>query len=125
MQKAQFEINGNIFSIEFKNSPTAQYVYKKLPIAGNVQRWGDEIFFDIPFIDIPKDDSTTQYLEEGDIALWTKGSALAIFFGPTPESHEDQIYSPDPVVVIGKVLGDLAKLKDTVEGDFIFINPEV
>ncbi len=123
MRKAEFEINGNTFTVEFNDTDTAQYIFSKLPLAGNIQRWGDEIFFDVPFTIANAEKNSKTELEIGDIAMWAQGSAIAIFFGPTPTSHKDQILSPDPVSVFGKVIGDLEKLKDTVEGDFIYINP--
>lgn len=123
MRKAEFEINGDTFSVEFNNSKTAEYIFSKLPLAGNIQRWGGEIFFDVPFIDLQVEKNAKTELEKGDIAMWTQGSAIAIFFGPTPISHQDEIQSPDPVNVFGKIIGNLEKLDDTVEGDFIYINP--
>jgi hypothetical protein len=123
VRKAQFEINGNTFTVEFDDNETSHYVFSKLPLAGNIQRWGDEIFFDVPFIDLQIAPDAKTELESGDIAMWTQGSAIAIFFGPTPISHQDEIRSEDPVNVFGKVIGDLEKLKDSVEGDFIYITP--
>lgn len=123
MRKAEFEINGNTYTVEFKDTKTAEYVFSKLPLAGNIQRWGDEIFFDVPFIDLKVEKNAKTDLEKGDIAMWTQGSAIAIFFGPTPISHRDEIKSPDPVNVFGKIIGDLEKLNDSVEGDFIYFAP--
>ncbi len=99
---------------EFNESATAHEVLKALPITGKAARWGDEIYFTVSVSAGPED--PTEIVQPGDIAFWPPGSALCIFWGPTPASHGDEIRPASPVNVIGRISGDLSALDGVSEG---------
>ena len=93
---------GNITAeATLNDSKTAQMVYNALPIAGEAQIWGDEIYFDSP-VQAPEENGKLT-VELGDIALWLEGPALCIFLGKTPMSLGNEIRPASVVNVIGKI----------------------
>lgn len=76
-------------SAELNNSDTAARIAAALPIEATVNRWGDEIYFEIPVSATAQAD-TRQDVEIGDLAYWPPGKALCLFFGPTPVSQPGQ-----------------------------------
>ena len=96
-------------------SPTAAAIAATLPINGNGQRWGKEIYFKIP-ITAELESDARDVLNPGELGYWPTGNAFCIFWGPTPASHTDEIRAASPVNIIGKVNGDLSLL-DHIESN--------
>ncbi len=93
---------GNIEADAILNeSKTARKVYESLPISGEANLWGDEIYFDVDFLADEENGKLT--VAPGDIALWLEGPALCIFLGKTPVSRGNEIRPASVVNVIGKI----------------------
>jgi hypothetical protein len=86
------------------DTATAKAIQAALPLTGRASTWGDEIYFDCG-LSLSEEDAQT-VVEVGDLAYWPPGSALCIFFGPTPASRGDEIRAASPVDVFGRVEGD-------------------
>ena len=67
---------------EINGSETAQKIWKTLPIEGNVNIWGEDIYFSIS-VKVGLENAKAVVLE-GDLGYWPPGNAFCIFFGPTP-----------------------------------------
>ena len=91
------------------DSTTAGAVWDALPITGRVQTWGDEIYFPIP-VDAAEAPDAAETVDKGTVAYWPPGSALCLFWGPTPMSRGDEIRPASAVNVIGAIDGDPAVL---------------
>ena len=104
---------------ELNNTETAQAIWQALPIKGRVSLWGDEIYFSIP-VNLQLEEGQ-KVVSIGDLGYWPDGSALCIFFGPTPASRGDEIRPASPVTVFGKVIGDARVFKKAAEGTRITI----
>ena len=91
------------------DSRTAQLVIDALPITGCVQTWGDEIYFPIP-VSASNDETAAEVVEKGAIAYWPPGSALCLFWGPTPASRGDEIRPASAVNVCGTIDDDATEL---------------
>ena len=100
---------------QLNDSPTAAAIAATLPINGNGQRWGKEIYFKIP-ITAELESDARDVLNPGELGYWPTGNAFCIFWGPTPASHTDEIRAASPVNIIGKVNGDLS-LFDHIESN--------
>ncbi len=87
------------------DSTTADAVWDALPITGRVQTWGDEIYFPIP-VDAEEAPDAAETVDKGAVAYWPPGSALCLFWGPTPMSRGDEIRPASAVNVIGAIDGD-------------------
>ena len=100
---------------ELNNNMTAEKIWQLLPIEGQVNTWGDEIYFSIGE-NIELEKNADEVVSMGDLAYWPPGKAFCIFFGTTPASHGNDIRAASPVNVFGKVVGDPTVLKQVSSG---------
>lgn len=100
---------------ELNDSPTAQLIWKSLPIEGAANTWGDEIYFSIP-VEAELEQTAREEMEKGELGYWPPGSAFCIFFGPTPASRAGEIRAASPVNPIGKAIGDAEVFKHVKGG---------
>jgi hypothetical protein len=98
--KAEAELNG---------TKTAEAFWEALPISAQANLWGDEIYFSIP-VTMPLENGQ-EVVQMGDLGYWPPGTALCIFFGPTPVSRKGEIRPASPVNIVGKISGDTAQFK--------------
>ena len=106
---------------ELNDSPTAQQIAAALPITGQANTWGDEIYFEIPVI--AKQEATARpEVEVGELGYWPVGHAFCIFFGPTPVSTDDRPRAYSPVNILGRVVGgDATQLRNVRDGSLVRI----
>jgi hypothetical protein len=90
-------------------SPTADAVWDALPIKGSAQRWGEEVYFEVP-LDLPLEKGARTEAAVGEIGYWPEGRAIALFFGPTPASTGAAPVAASPVNVFGRITGDATRL---------------
>jgi hypothetical protein len=100
-------------------SQTSDKIWDALPVEARGKIWGDEIYFDI-FIEINREDAKT-IVDKGDICYWPLGSAMCLFFGPTPLSIKGEIKAASPVNIVGKMEGDSEILKGFSAGDTVVV----
>ena len=112
-----------MLSAELNDSDTAARIAAALPIQATVNRWGDEIYFEIPVSATAQADAR-QDVEVGQVAYWPPGKALCLFFGPTPVSRGLQPRAASPVNVVGKLLGDPSLLRGVRDGDSVMVTAE-
>ncbi len=105
------------------DTKTARMVFKALPITGEANLWGDEIYFYVLLETELENGKETVAL--GDIAYWPKGPALCIFLGKTPISRGNEIRPASAVNVIGKIKDITTLLKKVKDGEKITIKKEV
>ena len=110
-----------ILQAELNESPTAQEIWKKLPLEGCANAWGDEIYFAVPVVMNQEPDARAE-VEVGELGYWPVGRAFCIFFGPTPVSTDERPRAYSPVNVIGQVQGDATLFKLVRDGDFVRID---
>jgi hypothetical protein len=104
-----------VLRAELDDSQTSNAVYDKLPIKGSGNRWGDEIYFEIP-VEASLEASASEEVDVGALGYWPPGKAFCIFFGPTPVSTSEKPRAASPVNRIGKVVEDVSGLKDVPHG---------
>jgi hypothetical protein len=102
-------------------SPTAEAIIAALPLTGQANTWGEEIYFEIP-VDMPQEPDARTEVEVGDLGYWPAGNALCIFFGPTPVSNGEKPKAYSPVNPIGYVTGDARLFRAVRDGDEIRIS---
>ncbi len=107
-------------SAALDDSPTADAVWNGLPITGQVQTWGDEIYFPIP-IEAAEAEDAQATVDKGAVAYWPPGSALCLFWGPTPMSRGNEIRPASPVNVLGAIDGDPTVLRRAANGAEIVV----
>lgn len=105
------ELNGYL-----NDSPTAQALADALPITGEAQLWGEEIYFPVPRVVAKLDDTARVTVDVGDIGYWPTGRALCFFFGLTPASVPGEIRPASAVNWVGRLIDDPCCLKLVPEG---------
>ena len=106
-----------------KNPQTSEAIQNALPFEGAANVWGDEVFFDIPVT--AKEEDSQKVMEVGDIAFWPLGSAMCVFFGPTPVSEGDEPRAYSPVNLFARVMGDTEIFKNVRDGEIIQVRKKI
>jgi hypothetical protein len=106
---------------DLNDSPTAQLIWNSLPIEGRANRWGDEIYFEIPVKTGPEPDAREE-VAVGELGYWPVGHAFCIFFGPTPVSTDDRPRAYSPVNIVGRVIGDATLFRSVKSGTKVVLS---
>jgi hypothetical protein len=99
---------------------TANQLWESLPITGRVQIWGDEIYFSIP-VNVEEELDSQETVQAGAVAYWPPGSALCLFWGPTPVSAPGEIRPASAVNVVGIIDNDPTLLAQVPAGSEIVV----
>ena len=120
--KVEFQTASFSFYAELNDTPAAKEIVDYLPITSTVSRWGDEIYFDAG-VKLSAEDSSMD-VEVGDVAYWSQGKSICVFFGPTPASEDGRPYPASPVAVIGKTSASCEELRRIVLGEEITLSQQ-
>ena len=90
MKKIILKFNDKDLILNLRNTPTAELIYDALPFTSTVKKWGEEIYFETP-INAQLENNARAVVNFGEIAFWDGGSAIAIGYGKTPVSKENEI----------------------------------
>jgi hypothetical protein len=115
MNKIIIQAGSVSMQAELNDNPTALQIWETLPIEGQANLWGDEIYFSIP-VDADQDADARADVDVGELGYWPMGSAFCIFFGPTPVSRNDRPRAASPVNIIGYVVGDATQFRKVKSG---------
>ncbi len=107
---------------ELTDTSCARSIAEKLPIETEFQVWGDEFYFPVG-VDMFLDDTSKAEVSVGTIGYWPPGKAMAIFFGPTPASDNDEPVAASEVNIIGKV-EDAERLKEVKDTEKIRVEKQ-
>jgi hypothetical protein len=81
---------------------TVAAIIDSLPIKVMINRWGDELYTDALPAKVGEENAKA-VVRRLDAAYWPEGSALCLFYGPTPVSKQGQILPYSPVNIIGRI----------------------
>ena len=121
-RKIRIKAGGIEVTAELNETRTAQAIWEALPIRGYANRWGDEIYFNVP-VSLEEEDAQ-ELVSMGDLGYWPPGTALCLFFGPTPISKGEEIRPASAVNVFGRIIGNASVLKQVASGTGIIIERE-
>jgi hypothetical protein len=116
------EFNKTIhIKLDDSQSPkTVKSILDNLPIKVKINRWGDELYTDKTQI-IGEKENAKAVVNLLDVAYWPEGSALCLFYGPTPISKsKNEILPYSPVNVVGKIISK-DNILDTIKESSIVI----
>ncbi len=118
----QIEISAGdvIVTAVLNDSDTADELWAALPITARAQTWGDEIYFSIP-VSVEEAADSQETVEMGAVAYWPPGSALCLFWGPTPMSAPGEIRPASAVNVMGLIDGDPTVLGGVADGTEVVV----
>ena len=95
---------------QLNDSPSAKALVQDLPLELQMTRWGDE-YYGACGVSVDEGPDARELMEVGELAIWPPGSALCIFFGPTPASVEDEPRAASKVNPIGRINSGAQALK--------------
>jgi len=121
-RRIRIKAGGVEVTAELNETKTAEAIWQALPIKGKANRWGEEIYFSIPVS--LEEENAQEVVSAGDLGYWPPGTALCLFWGPTPMSRGEEIRPASPVNVFGKVTGDATVLRQVASGTEITIDRE-
>jgi len=107
-----------IAEAELNESPTAKAILNALPIDGEANRWGDEIYFEIP-VKLEEALDARQEMAVGELAYWPAGAAFCIFFGRTPVSRGEEPRAYSNVNPVGTLAGDAKVFRAVRDGEAV------
>jgi hypothetical protein len=96
-------------------SVAANAIWDSLPMESTCNTWGHEVYFDIS-TSLAQDETAREVVDMGDVGYWPPGTALCIFFGPTPASRGHEIRAASAVNIVGKIVGDPRIFKQVPSG---------
>ena len=100
-----------LIKLDDSQSPnTVKAILDNLPIEVNINKWGKEMYTDKTLIRAQEENAKSE-VNLLDVAFWPEGSALCLFYGPTPISKPDKIEPYSPVNIVGYIV--------TEQGDII------
>ena len=114
-ERIRIETGGVEFHAVLNDTATAQAIMNALPIVGEANRWGGEIYFSIP-VEAALEAGARDVLKAGEIGYWPSGTALCLFFGPTPASEGDEIRAASDVNIVGRIEDRLDELWSVPDG---------
>ena len=122
MGERQIEISAGdvVVTAVLNDSDTADELWASLPITARAQTWGDEIYFSIP-VSVEEAADSQETVEMGAVAYWPPGSALCLFWGPTPTSAPGEIRPASAVNVMGLIDGDPTVLGGVADGTEVVV----
>ena len=109
-----FEIKLNLDN----SSETALKLAKLSSFKAQINTWGEEIYFETANLGIKPDKNARDIVIFGEVAYWWEGDSIAIGFGKTPVSIDNEIRLVSKVNVFAtfsistKILNNLKKLSN-------------
>ena len=95
---------------------------EKSPFSSEAERWGDEVYFELPVKLRLRGEKTL--MEVGEVAYWPEGNSLCLFFGPTPVSKDDRPVAYSDVKPLGRVVEGLESLKEVRDREGVRVEIE-
>jgi len=108
---------------ELAQTPSAEALWNALPLSAQAHRWGDELYFSVPF-SAPLESDAQEIVQAGDVAYWPDGPTLCFFFGPTPVSRPGEIRAAAAVNICGRIRGESSVLRQITDTATITLNKE-
>jgi uncharacterized protein len=104
-----------LIKVDDSRSPnTVKAILENLPIEVNVNKWGKELYTDKTSLTAQEENAKSE-VNLLDVAFWPEGSALCLFYGPTPISKSDKIEPYSPVNIVGRIVSEQSNIIDRVE----------
>jgi uncharacterized protein len=115
MARIRFDFGSLTLDADLLDTPTARAVAAALPVSSSAMTWGEEVYFEVP-VKIARESDARAVVTPGEIAYWPEGHCIALGFGRTPISRDDETRLASPCNVFASALGDVKALAKVREG---------
>ncbi|MAH78509.1 MAG: hypothetical protein CMP41_01100 [Rickettsiales bacterium] len=119
-KKCKISIRDISIIVELKRTETAKKIWDILPFHSKISTWGKEIYFDCE-VQVSLEEESKSIINYGEIVFWPSGSCIAIGYGKTPISIDDEIRLADRCNVWGISNSNLNFLNYCSDGDIVLI----
>ena len=123
MNSIKLKFSNYTLNIKLRSTNTANAIKNILPFKSIVKTWGDEIYFEIPIeknIDLESDAKDIIVL--GEVAYWIDGKCIAIGYGKTPISQNNEIRLAAKTNIWGDAVINIKELNKIKDGDEVIIS---
>ena len=123
MNSIKLKFSNYTLNIKLRSTNTANAIKNILPFKSIVKTWGDEIYFEIPIeknIDLESDAKDVIVL--GEVAYWIDGKCIAIGYGKTPISQNNEIRLAAKTNIWGDAVINIKELNKIKDGDEVIIS---
>jgi uncharacterized protein len=104
-----------LIKVDDSQSPdTVKAILDNLPIEVNINKWGKELYTGKTLIRAQEENAKSE-VNLLDVAFWPEGSALCLFYGPTPISKSDKIEPYSPVNIVGHIVSEQGDIINKVK----------
>ena len=97
------------------DTPTADVVWRALPLYSTAEIWGKEIHFEVP-LEAYLEPAARQIVAAGEIAFSPDGEAISIAYGKTPTSRGKQIRLATPSNIFAIAYDDVTAFAAVAPG---------
>lgn len=101
-----------------EDTPTAQALIAALPFESTASTWGEEVYFATP-VRAKLESTAREIVDPGTVCFWVQGNSLALPYGRTPASRQDECRLVTRVNILGEIEGDPRQLDHIGDGDEI------
>jgi len=112
--------------INLHSSETAKKLNSLKNIRSKINTWGDEVYFETPHLPIKLEKNAKDLITFGEITYWCEGNSIAIGFGPTPASkNNNEIRLVTKTNVFGSFISSnstLNALRSLKNNEIVLIN---
>jgi hypothetical protein len=102
------------------DTPTADVVWRALPLFSTAEIWGKEIHFEVP-LEAYLEPGARQIVTPGEIAFSPDGEAISIAYGKTPTSRGKQIRLATPSNIFAAAYDDVSVFAAVAPGSEISV----
>jgi len=102
------------------DTPTADRVWRALPLHSTAQTWGEAIHFET-HVEYGREPTARTLVEPGDICFWVEDDRIIIAFGRTPVSRPNEYRLPRPCNLWARALDDVRVLKAVRPGEKVSV----
>ena len=123
MNSIKLKFSNYTLNIKLRSTNTANAIKNILPFKSIVKTWGDEIYFEIPIeknIDLESD--AKDVINLGEVAYWIDGKCIAIGYGKTPISQNNEIRLAAKTNIWGDAVINIKELNKIKDGDEVIIS---
>ena len=104
--------------LNLDNSETALKLAKLISFKASINTWGEEIYFETANLGIKPDKNARDIVTFGEVAYWCEGNSIAIGFGKTPISIENEIRLVSKVNVFTTFITNIKILNNLKKCDY-------